>query len=152
MAGSLEIQLLNRSGVELEPGVLKAAAERILADLGFERGELGVTLVDVEEMSALNRQHLDREGPTDVISFPLDEEAEPGMPLLLGDVVICPQVARENSGLYGTTFGAEMCRLLVHGILHVAGFDHESDGGEMNGREEELVRAVCRDTGEWTQE
>lgn len=137
----------DRSGDEVDLAAVAATARRVLAALGYDRGELGITFVGLEEIASLNREHLGREGTTDVIAFPLDEATAAAdsadVPLLLGDVVISPGVARENWGAYGTSFPGELCRLVIHGILHVTGYDHESDAGEMHAKEEELVAALC---------
>lgn len=142
-----EIQISNRSGFELDTEDLAAVAAAALVELGLARGELGVTFVGDEEISRLNLDFLGHEGPTDVISFPLDEEGsgqeDPAIPMLLGDLVISPATARENSSAYGVSFEEELCRLVIHGVLHVAGYDHERDNGEMMSRQEELVAAYC---------
>jgi probable rRNA maturation factor len=93
------------------------------------KGELTLTFVDRGEISALNVEHLGHDGPTDVLSFPLDglpsgREPGPEVPLLLGDVVICPAVAAEQAPGHAGTLDDELALLVVHGVLHVLGHDH----------------------------
>ncbi len=111
------------------------------------RGEVEVSLLFVDEPSiaALNEQFLGRKGPTDVLAFPIEDEPLPGgrspdsggsgpgtdadvEPLtLLGDVVICPAVAARNAADHGVTVDDELALLVVHGLLHLLGMDHETD-------------------------
>lgn len=146
--GGIEIVLDNRSGCEIDDEMFRRLAAAVLESIGCSYGELGIAFVTVEEIEELNREHLGRDGATDVISFPLDEaagEGDPaGPPLLLGDVIICPEAARRNASGYGVSLHEELCRLVIHGILHVRGFDHEGDSGQMTAREEELLADLCR--------
>ena len=100
-------------------------ARRVLGEEGIETGELGLAFVRPDEMRALKRDHLGVDEATDVLSFPLDgrDELPAGLPRALGDVVLCPQVV-----------GEEWRRPLVHGLLHLLGYDH---GAEMERREQE---------------
>jgi probable rRNA maturation factor len=91
-------------------------------------GELTLTFVERDEIAALNAEHMGKDGPTDVLSFPLDSfddtaGAMPG-PVLLGDVVVCPAVAVEAAPTHAGTVDDELALLVVHGILHVLGHDH----------------------------
>lgn len=88
--------------------------------------ELTVTCVDGELIAALNRQHLGGDGPTDVLAFPIDAPADvvPGVPGLLGDVVVCPAVAHRQAGDHGRSADGEVDLLVVHGALHLLGYDH----------------------------
>ena len=97
------------------------------------RGELTLTFVDVDEITDLNREHMGVDGPTDVLSFPLDADdpahdpdasAAAGIPVLLGDVVVCPAVAAANAPTHAGTLDDELALLVVHGVLHVLGHDH----------------------------
>ena len=133
-----------------------------LATLGAQgvRGwaELSVFFVDEGSIAALNLEHMGKQGPTDVLAFPVDgydmradangpgamsrgpDRAEPDpddVPLLLGDVVLCPSVARAQCGEHAGTYDDEIALLLVHGILHVLGFDHDTPAAtsEMRSRE-----------------
>jgi probable rRNA maturation factor len=121
-----------------------AFAEAVL-DAEGAAGELTVTFVDVAEIAELNAEHMGKRGPTDVLSFPLDDgEPVPGVPALLGDVVICPEVASAQYADHAGTFDDEIALLVVHGILHVLGHDHaEPDEAEvMRARELELLEAL----------
>jgi probable rRNA maturation factor len=92
---------------------------------GIEHGELSVSLVDDDEMTQLHRRFMDEDGPTDVLSFPMDaDDREEGGLRLLGDVVIAPAVAARN---HPEDPAREIRLLLVHGILHLLGYDHEED-------------------------
>ena len=124
----IEIEVENRSGVALDPEPLAAVSRRVLAAEGVEEGDLGLVLAGPDEVRALKREHLGVEEPTDVLSFPIDgrDELPEGVPRQLGDVVLCPQVVGE---------GWEAP--LVHGLLHLLGYDH---GEEMEAREENYLR------------
>ena len=87
-------------------------------------GELTLTFVDLAEIAELNREHMDADGPTDVLSFPLDDDPSPGVPVLLGDVVVCPAVAAEQAPTHAGSLDDELALLVVHGVLHVLGHDH----------------------------
>lgn len=88
--------------------------------------ELSLLLVDVDAMAALNERHMDKPGPTDVLAFPMDEPGESPLagPAILGDVVLCPDVAAEQGPRYGRSVQDELRLLTVHGILHLLGMDH----------------------------
>lgn len=114
---------------------LRRLARETLVSEGLSRGvELSVSFVDEEEMTDLHVRYMGEPGPTDVLSFPLDEVDERGV-RLLGDVVIAPSVAAANNP---ADLAAELRLLLVHGILHVLGYDHEEEAerGEMWARQE----------------
>ena len=105
--------------------------------LGVARASLGLMVVGPDEMAALNAEHRGKEGPTDVLSFPVDgPDALDGWPdhgpePELGDIVICPDAAEEP-----------LATLAVHGLLHLLGYDHETDSGEMLALQDELVDAA----------
>jgi probable rRNA maturation factor len=104
-----------------------------LASAGIEEGHLAVEFVDAGKIAELNSAHRGVEGPTDVLSFPVDEDIElPGPPALreLGDVVICPELTEDIS------------EAVVHGTLHLVGMDHETDSGEMLALQAEIVSWV----------
>lgn len=137
-------------------------AEAVLGAEGV-RGdaELSLLFVDEKAMADLNKRFHGSEGPTDVLAFPIDEDpveggrspdsggsgpgytpAEPSdMPVLLGDVVICPEVAHRNAPEHAGTYDDELALLVVHGILHLLGMDHlDTDEAEaMEAREQELL-------------
>jgi probable rRNA maturation factor len=120
----IRIELENRSGVPVDEPAVAELCRRVLAAEGVEEGDLGVALEGPERMRLLKRDHLGVDEPTDVLSFPIDgrEELPAGVPRQLGDVVLCPEVA-----------GAEWRWPLVHGLLHLLGYEH---GEEMERREQ----------------
>jgi probable rRNA maturation factor len=121
-----------------------ALADAVL-DAQDARGELTVTFVDIADIAELNAEHMGKEGPTDVLSFPLDDgDVVPGVPALLGDVVVCPEVALAQFADHAGTFDDEIALLIVHGILHVLGHDHaEPDEADvMRARELDLLTAL----------
>jgi probable rRNA maturation factor len=118
------VDLLNRQELPVDLEALVALARRTLRQEGAVDAELSVSLVPEAEIEDLHRRYLDEPGPTDVLSFPQDQEDAPTEgPRMLGDVVICPAVAaRQNRDLQ-----AELRLLLVHGILHLLGYDHQEE-------------------------
>ena len=122
----LEIQVSNRSGLDVDADAAVGLARRLLAAEGIDDGELGIAFVEPDESRTLKREHLGVDEPTDVLSFPIDRrDALPdGPPRQLGDVVLCPQVV-----------GDDWQRPLAHGLLHLLGYDH---GPEMEEREQVL--------------
>jgi probable rRNA maturation factor len=98
---------------------LRQAAEAALRAAGVVDGHLAIELVDAERIRELNREHRGRDQPTDVLSFPVDEDGPAAGPRELGDVVVCPEHARD------------LGEAVVHGVLHLCGYDHETDNGEM---------------------
>lgn len=108
-----------------------ALARAVLVDEGLSAAaELSLSFVAADAIAELNEEHLGKAGPTDVLSFPLDdpdEAVEPGMPLLLGDVIVCPSVARAQAPDHAGDYDDELALLVVHGVLHVLGHDHAED-------------------------
>jgi probable rRNA maturation factor len=133
---TLEVEVENRSGWSVDEPAAAAAVRAALAAEGMTDGELGVTLVGEAEMAELNAAHRGKPVPTDVLSFPLDggESLPDGLPRQLGDLVLCPQVA--------ASAGTPIELLLVHGALHLIGYDHETDDGRMLARQHELMQGV----------
>lgn len=107
--------------------------------------ELSIALVDVDEIASLNESYRGIEGPTDVLSFECDEPcpADSDEPIAIGDVVIAPEVAERQAADLGTTVEAELDLLLVHGVLHLLGYDHisDDDAAVMQERERALLTA-----------
>jgi len=129
------VLISNRQPVAVDEGGLTTLALRTLEGEGLtQRIELSVSFVDEAEMAELHVRFMDEEGPTDVLSFPLDEVDDRGV-RLLGDVVVAPSVAAANNP---DDPAGEIRLLLVHGILHVLGYDHEEDAdrAEMWARQE----------------
>ena len=133
--------------IELAESVMKA--ERLPDDT-----EVAITLVSTVEMAALNGRYLRREGPTDVLALPIEDlrpgeppEVDPcGPPLNLGDVSICPGVVAGNADAAGVGFDDELALMVVHGILHLLGYDHieDDEAEQMEARERTLLAAVGR--------
>lgn len=138
----------------------RLAHEVLVAEGVAGESELSLLFVDETAMTELNHRFMDKTGPTDVLAFPIDEtgptgrspdagttgpdRAEPeddDMPLLLGDVVLCPAVAARQAPEHAGSFEDELALLVVHGVLHVLGHDHaEADeAARMQARERELL-------------
>jgi probable rRNA maturation factor len=119
----IEIEVDNRSGVEVDEHAACELARRVLAGEGMDAGELGLAFVGADESRALKQEHLGIDEATDALAFPIDaRDALPeGMPRQLGDVVVCPEIV-------GPAWRAP----LVHALLHLLGYDH---GDEMEARE-----------------
>ena len=134
---------------ELEPLRLEQLAAFVMEhESCADNSEVSISFVTPEEIHELNREyrHIDR--PTDVLSFPcdaLDDEfdSESENVFELGDVIIAPEIARAQSGEFGTTFSDEIILLMVHGLLHLIGYDHidDEDAQKMESRERELIGA-----------
>jgi len=132
-----------RSGVDAI--ALKRTARTILASIGETEATLAVSLVDDDEIRELNRIHRGKDCPTDVLSFPLAEVSDPvGGERLLGDVVISIETARRQAADYGAPLEAELNRLLVHGVLHVIGHDHQraDERKRMKAEERRIAKAI----------
>jgi probable rRNA maturation factor len=128
------ILISNRQDAPLDEPSLIALATASLEAEGLHDVELSVSFVREPEIEALHVRYMDEPGPTDVLSFPLDDTEEDGT-RVLGDVVIAPSVAARNNP---EDTQAELRLLLVHGILHLLGYDHEEDAekAEMWARQE----------------
>ncbi|UCG38918.1 MAG: rRNA maturation RNase YbeY [bacterium] len=139
------VRVLIRSP-EAEPlrRMLRDLASRILSDLGRAEAELSILVTDDGQVRSLNRQYRGKDSATDVLSFSQSEGEGPQGPHdLLGDVVISWDSAVRQSEQYGHGVRAEVARLMVHGILHLLGYDHEDEAessGEMRALEERYAR------------
>lgn len=152
-----------QDAVAVDPERWAALATAVLADEGVRgSAELSLLFVSAEDIAELNRRFMGADGPTDVLAFPIDADAvvvegrasdttgpdrpplDPDdFPLLLGDVVICPAVAAANAPTHAGTLDDELALLVVHGVLHVMGWDHaEAEQAEaMRARERALLEA-----------
>jgi probable rRNA maturation factor len=121
----IDVEVENRSGAEVDADGSVELARRVLAGEGIDSGELGIAFIGPAESRELKREHLGIDEAADVLSFPVDgrEPLPEGLPRQLGDVVLCPDVA-----------GEEWRAALVHGLLHLVGYDH---GAVMAAREAE---------------
>lgn len=147
----MSVEVNNESGIDVEEARLQRLAAFVLESLHVHPDtELGVVMVDEAAIEQLHVQWMDEPGPTDVLSFPMDE-LRPGRvdaqtPAgLLGDVVICPQVAEEQAEAAGHDLTQEMSLLLTHGMLHLLGFDHATpdEEAEMFGLQRDLLLAFA---------
>jgi len=126
----MSIEVNNESGVEVDEAEFAALARYVLDAMHVHpQTDLSILLVDVDVMSQLHVQWMDEPGPTDVLSFPMDElrpgrEGEETPAGLLGDVVLCPDVAAQQAGVAGHSTAEELLLLTTHGILHLLGYDH----------------------------
>jgi probable rRNA maturation factor len=123
-------------GAEATPGAptppeIEELCALALAAADIDGGHLAVELVDAERIQELNRDHRGIDAPTDVLSFPIDSNGASHGPRELGDVVICPEHTRD------------LREAVLHGVLHLAGMDHETDDGEMLALQAELLRWVA---------
>lgn len=134
---------------------LHSLAGLVLREEGYpEDAEVTLLFISEGEMASYNERFLDREGPTDVLAFPVEDllpgvvpETDPqGPPLMLGDVVVAPAYVRRQASKYGVSYEDEMALMVTHGILHLLGYDHidDTDAERMESRERELLALVGR--------
>lgn len=138
----MSIEIANESTAAVDEPALLAVARHALDALGVNpMAELSLLVVDEPYMAELNQRWMDKEGPTDVLAFPMDDEwtgsgrgpdrdAHVDSPALLGDVVLCPAVAERQAGAAGHSAADELHLLTVHGILHLLGHDHADPAEE----------------------
>jgi probable rRNA maturation factor len=166
--GELEVFVADEQREQPVDVVRWAALARGVIEAEGIRGDAELSLLFVSEatMTELNERFMDATGPTDVLSFPIDEDVaelprwpEPSTtgpdrgpsdpsdaPLLLGDVVVCPEVAARNAPDHAGTYDDELALLVVHGVLHVLGMDHDTpdEAARMRAREDELLARFHR--------
>lgn len=131
----MNVVFLDEQDDPLEPGPLVALATAVLEKERLPVDtEMSLRLVDENTISEHNLEYLGREGPTDVLSFPIEDlvpgQEHPDMggpPLLIGDVLICPSVVRRKAAAAQVRFEDELALIVVHGILHLLGYDHADD-------------------------
>jgi probable rRNA maturation factor len=156
----VSIEILNESGHELDVSELAELSRFVLDRMRVHPlAELCIKAVDEATMAELNEKWMEKEGPTDVLAFPMDElrpglvneEPEEGV---LGDLVLCPDVAETQGVAAGHGKTAEIELLTVHGILHLLGYDHAlpEEHKVMFGLQDELLRAWRISTGSITEE
>ena len=152
----MSVFLANEQGERVELTELRGLAETILRDEGYpETAEVTILLVSDDEMAGYNERFLDRDGPTDVLAFPLEElipgvtpDLNPhGPPLMLGDVLIAPSYVRRNAAEMGVGYEDEIALMVTHGLLHLLGYDHEDDedAQRMEDKERHLLSLVGRE-------
>jgi probable rRNA maturation factor len=147
----MSIEIANESGVEVDSDAIFAVARHALDEMGVNPlAELSVLLVDPDYMAELNHRWMDGEGPTDVLAFPMDEGSldhgpgeSGGEPALLGDIVLCPELAAKQAVTAGHSTTHELALLTVHGALHLLGYDHAEpdEEKEMFGLQSRLLES-----------
>ena len=143
----MAVDIANESGVEADTAGLVRLAGFALEQLRIHpQAELSILLVDEATMSSYHEKYMGEPGPTDVLSFPMDELRPPGdddepPEGLLGDIVLCPQVTAAQAAEHGRSAAEESEYLLVHGLLHLLGFDHgdPEEHAEMFGVKDKIV-------------
>ena len=139
----MSVDILNRSGVDCKAAGIDSLLAFAMEQLGLhDECELNVLMVDEKEMTELHIKWMDEPGPTDVLSFPMDEiRPNHEGPAILGDIVLCPSIAQEQADTAGHEFEFELAILSVHGLLHLLGYDHAVDieEKEMFALQEDLV-------------
>ncbi|GAB3617014.1 rRNA maturation RNase YbeY [Okibacterium endophyticum] len=145
----MSIEINNESAVAVDESALLRLADFALGAMHVSpEADLNIVLVDEAAMEQLHVQWMDEPGPTDVLSFPMDElrpgtEEQLAPPGLLGDIVLCPQVAEGQAGTAGHSTLQELLLLTTHGILHLLGFDHAepAEEREMFGIQRDILLA-----------
>jgi probable rRNA maturation factor len=145
----MSIEIANESGVAVAEGPIVEVARYALDRMGVSPlAELSIMLIELEPMAELHERWLDEPGPTDVMSFPMDEydsarrpDAPSSGPALLGDIVLCPAFAADQAATAGHGLDDELHLLTVHGVLHLLGYDHAEPDEErtMFGLQAELL-------------
>ena len=146
----MNLLLANDTNKDLDLDLIRQRAEKTIEEVlrveNFtENAEISLSIVDMETIHRLNKEYRDVDRPTDVLSFPMDEEGydNEGNPLfLLGDIVICLDVAENQAKDFGHSLEREMMYLICHSTLHLLGYDHieEDDKLEMRSREKEVMK------------
>lgn len=122
---------------------LRKKSKFILSALGCHNGELSIVIVDDPQIEIINRQYLNRSRPTNVLAFPMQEGSFSDInPFLLGDVVISAETCDKEAKAAGIDFNERFDQLLVHGILHLFGYDHENDEKEASKMEKKSVELL----------
>ena len=131
----------SRADSSADPRTVRRRAEKILLALGRSQSELSILLCDDDLIRNLNREYRDVDSATDVLSFSMQDEDDPSDPVqMLGDVVISTETAAHQAGIHGCSVIDEVTTLLVHGVLHLVGYDHRDDAeeGRMNALAQDL--------------
>jgi len=137
----IAISISNTQGhLEIDVEFLMELAREVLRGENVEHADVSIALVDDPSIHALNRRHLEHDWPTDVITFPL---SEPDEPCLIGELVVSAEMAKTTAERAGTNPRDELALYVVHGLLHLCGYDDLDDGDRilMRRREDEILRA-----------
>src|ERR1700741_5268240 len=151
----MSIEVSNESGIDVSEAELVSVARFGIAKIDVNpSAELSMVLLDTAAMADLHMRWMDLPGPTDVMSFPIDElepggrpdAPEPG-PSILGDIVLCPEFAAEQAAAAGHSLGHELALLTIHGVLHLLGYDHAEpdEEKEMFGLQRQLLEEWVAD-------
>lgn len=128
----------------LENRKIRNELKKALDDLGCLEGELSILLTDDEHIAQLNRRYLGKKGPTNVLAFPMSEAPQAIEPAgMLGDIVVSIDTALRESELCGETSSETLFRLLIHGLLHLLGYDHERSEEEADRMQKEQDRLLA---------
>ena len=156
----MSIEIANESGADVDVHRVERVARYVLGEMKVNPlVELSIRLVEVDAMTALHVHFMKEPGPTDVLSFPMDElndqrdDLEGDLPpTLLGDVVLCPAVAAAQAEQAGHSLAAELDLLCTHGVLHLLGYDHgdAAEEREMFGLQTQLLEGWARTTNDGT--
>lgn len=142
----MPVEIIRRDdGKEFPSRKLKKVAQKVLEIVEHGQAELSIALVGNPEIRTLNAKFRKKDYPTDVLSFPAGDELPTGV-LLLGDVVISVEKAREQAKQRGRALNEEMVILLIHGVVHLLGYDHErsaKDARIMGRLERKIYQALC---------
>ena len=144
----MDVFLANEQGVPLDEPLLAALARHVLESEDVDSSaELSILFVGADHIRRLNARYAGDDYSTDVLAFPMTEDDEDDDPLMVGDVVVCPEVARKNATKAGTTLGRELQTLVVHGTLHLLGYDHQNDAqrAAMDKRTDEIIASFTRE-------
>jgi len=154
----VSVDINNESGIAVDEDALRELARYVIGQMDVHPlADLSMLLVDEAHMTNLHEKWMEEPGPTDVLSFPMDElrphsiagpnrtrgrDEDDSEPVLLGDVVLCPQVAATQAKQHGHSTQAELELLTVHGVLHLLGYDHAEpeEEAEMFGLQSDLLR------------
>jgi probable rRNA maturation factor len=138
------VEIINRQrGQRVQPTTWKQFAERAIEVIGARQDAVTIVLVSDAAMRKLNRQFRGKDNPTDVLSFPAAPEPfEKGEESSLGEIVISVETAGRQAKENGLSFSSEIQQLILHGLLHLNGYDHETDNGEMNRLELKLRKEL----------
>lgn len=135
--------ILNRQRrVHVAVHPLQQFYERVRGELGFAPDSVTIRLISDVTMARLNQTFRKKQGPTDVLSFPANGARPSKGAEYIGDIAISPETARRNARLFSRSLPDEMRILILHGMIHLAGFDHESDHGEMDRIERRLRKKL----------
>ena len=135
------IRIINRSGEKIDEDRLKELIHPIL-EKEIGKVNINIVFVTMDEIESLNKEFMKLEGPTDVLTFPYHDED------VYGEIVICPEVVRKNAKEFSVDYEDELITVIIHGILHLAGYDHERENkkvDEMFKKQKEYVERIKKE-------